>query len=94
MLMGMGCDTSTPLHVVMAKVLSHHNRISPCAGAVSGVPGFMQGGEAMGKQSRGEAVSPLSKAIVSQEPFGGAHGSSMSFPDGKSLPAPLVWFLR
>lgn len=55
--------------------------------------GFTQGAEAKGKHSHEEAVSPPSKAMVSLEHFGGAHGGSVSFPHGKSLPAPLVWFL-
>lgn len=65
MLVGMGCDTSALLHAVMAKVLFHHTHISPSAGTVSGVPGFMQGDEAMGKQSHKEAASLPSKAMVS-----------------------------
>ena len=55
--------------------------------------GFTQGAEAKGKRRREEAVSPLSKAMVALECFGGAHGSSASFADGKSLLAPLRWFL-
>lgn len=46
-----------------------------------------------GKDSREEGVSPFSKAMVALERFVGAHGSSVSFADGKSLLAPLRWFL-
>lgn len=56
-------------------------------------PGFTQGAEAKGKHKCEEGVSPFSKAMVALERFRGAHGSSVSFANGKSLLAPLRWFL-